>query len=278
MQVSAAQGIPSTQGCGEPASPLRRPLAPWLTTEESLLRQHYPKLGAVGVQREHMPNRTLASIRGKASEMKVRCYMNGTTGKRFARVHPPRDDIDMQIREAYIHATERGFMAKLAQRLGKPAWWVQKRAARLGVTRPMRVDVWTLRELDILEEWAHAGNPVIRAKLAAAGFKRTDGAIGIQLKRRDIDRTNPDVWTATSVAPLFGVNPATVADWVERRGLKAKRVSWGPNGKLLITRADLKRWVNTNRAHVDLRRVDQHWFLELMLGPCPKLAQMGMAA
>lgn len=253
-------------------------MTPWLTTDVALLREHYPTKGAPRTQAEHLPHRTLAAIRAKAAEQKVRTRHGSTTGKRFPRVHPPRDDIDMQIREAYIHATERGFLHRLALRLGKPDWWVQKRAALLGVTRPMRVDVWTLRELDILEQWAHAGLVVIRQNLRAAGFTRTEGAIGIQLKRRKIDRTDPDTWTATSVAPMLGVNPATVADWCERRGLKAKRVTWGPNGKLIITRADLKRWVNTHRAHVDLRRVDQHWFMELMLGPEPRVAQVGVAA
>ena len=256
-----------TATIAEVAEPLAAFSGPWRTTEVATLAELYPKGGAFAVH-ERLPHRTLASIRAKACTEGIKHRVGSTAGRRFARIHPPRDDIDMMIREAYLSAKKRGYLADLSKRIGRPEHWVQRRASSMGLTRGRgRVDGWTAEELAIVEEWAMTGHRVIVKKLADAGFTRTESAVAVQMKRRQIDRTDPDQWTATQVAPLLGVNPSTVADWVERRGLKAKRQSWGPFGRLQIKRADLKAWVKANRGYVDLRRVDQSWFLELLLGP-----------
>lgn len=257
------------------ASPAEQPAAPatvihgseWRTTEVALLRSTYPMGGASAV-RALLPHRTLTSIRAKASSERIRCKKAPTEGRFFPRKYAQRDDIDNAIREGYVHATTRGFVKKLAAKIGRPAWWVQKRASSLGLTRTnrTRIDVWAAEELEIIERWAHCNLDVIAGKLREAGHPRTPTAVCVKLKRLQIDREDPDRWTATAVAPLLGVNPATVADWVERRGLPATREAWGPHGRLMIERARLRKWIARNPRYVDLRRVDQTWFAELMWG------------
>lgn len=241
--------------------------AEWLTTEVATLRATYPKGGADGVHKL-LPHRSLAAIRSKAAAERIKCTKGSTSGLRFARVYQPCEQIDQAIREGYIHATEKGAIKALAVRVGRPAWWVQKRGAQLGVTRSNRnrVDAWTREELAHLEDLAHLDHRVISRKLRDLGFARTPTAISVKIKRLHLDREDPDRWCATAVAPFLGVNPATVADWVERRGLPAKRQNWGPNGRLMIDRKSLRRWVAANSGFVDLRRVDQPWFKELMFG------------
>jgi hypothetical protein len=239
----------------------------WLTTEIAILRALYGTAGANGV-REKLPHRSLASIRAKAAAEGIRGIRQSTLGKRFARIYTQRDDIDMAVREGYIHAKEKGAIKALAARIGRPAWWVQKRAAQLGVTRTntTRVDAWTPAELDIVEQYSAAGLDVIAKKLRIAGFKRTPTAIAVIMKRRQIDRTDPDRWSATQLAPLFGVNPSTVTDWIERRGLPAKKSGDGIRAALLCHRRDLRKWMAANPRFVDLRRVDQAWFWDVMFG------------
>ena len=239
----------------------------WLTTEIALLRELYGTLGAHAV-RERLPHRSLASIRAKASCEGIRGLRSSTLGRRFARIYQQRDDIDMAVREGYIHAKEKGAIKALAARIGRPPWWVQKRAAQLGVTRTnnTRVDAWTPAEVDIVEQYAAAGLDVIAKKLRLAGFKRTPTAIAVQIKRRKIDRTDPDRWSATQLGPLFGVNASTVSDWIERRGLPAKKSGDGIRAAMLCHRRDLRKWIAANPQHVDLRRVDQAWFWDLMFG------------
>lgn len=239
----------------------------WLTTEMALLRSLYGTQGAAAVH-QALPHRTLAAIRGKAAAEGIKGTRKSTLGKRFARMWPQSDAVDTAIREAYIHMRAKGDIKALAKRLGRPDWWVQKRAATLGVTRTnsTRIDAWTAAEVAIVDEYAAAGLPLIANKLRAAGYSRTPTAIAIAIKRRGIDTTDPDTWTATQLGPLFGRDPKTVADWIERRGLPAKRKPWGPNGRLFVHRKDLRKWIAANPAYIDLRRIDQHWFWDVMFG------------
>lgn len=242
----------------------------WLTTELAILREHYGTGGSSKV-RELLPHRSLGSIRAKAAAERVQGIHNTTLGRSLARIYQNREDIDAAIREGYLRATEKGAIKALAARIDRPAWWVQKRAAKLGVTRTngTRVDAWSSEEIAIVDQWAVASMQTIVRKLSEAGFNRTPAAVAIIMKRRQIDRTDPDVWSATQLAPLFGRDPKTIADWVERRGLRAARTR-GPQGKLLIHRRDLRRWIATNQHLIDLRRVDQPWFWEVVFGAAAK--------
>ena len=259
-----------TPSASEPATDTRRTPSrgdEWLTTEIAILRQHYTTRGARAVL-ELLPHRTLAGIRAKASNEGIPGNRRTTMGKRFPRMYKPRDDIDMAIREGYVHAKLKGDIKRLAERLGRPAWWVQKRAALLGVTRTSRtrVDAWKPAEVEIVERFAAAGLDVIAKKLRAAGHYRTATAIAVQIKRRQIDRTDPDRWSATQLGPLFGVNPSTVADWIERRGLPAEKTGDGIRAAQMVERKALRKWIAANPGYVDLRRVDQHWFWDVMFG------------
>lgn len=240
----------------------------WLTTEIAVLRAVYPSQGSGAVQAQ-LPHRSKAAIRAKASELKLRCRRPCTAGLRWARKYEQRDDIDTAIREGYIHATTKGAIKALAARLGRPAWWVQKRATSLGVTRSnrTRVDCWLGAELAIVEQWSMCTPKLIASKLKRAGYRRTEGAVAVKLKRMQYDRDDPNRWTATALAPLLGVNAKTVADWIERRDLPATREVWGPHGRLMIERKRLRAWINDHRRLIDLRRVDQPWFMDLVFGP-----------
>lgn len=241
----------------------------WRTTELATLRAVYPMGGADGV-RAVLPHRTLAAIRAKASAERIRCKRPSTQGLRFPRIYPQRDDIDNAIREGYMHAKAKGDIKALAARIGRPDWWVQKRAAVLGLTRTnrTRLDSWTAAELQILEDWASCTIRLIAQKLRQAGHRRTETAVAVKLKRLKLDRTDPDRWSATALAPMLGVNPVTIADWIERRGLPAERVGDG-RGTLMLNRKQLRSWIARNPRYIDLRRVDQPWFMELVFGSAP---------
>lgn len=240
--------------------------SPWLTTELAILRQHYGR-GSKAVQ-ALLPWRTLGCIRSKANAEGLRGNRQTTLGQRWERRYEPRADIDQMIREGYIHATAKGDIKRLAERIGRPAWWVQKRAASMGVTRTnrTRLDAWTPEELAIVERYAVATIEVIAAKLRRAGFVRTPTAVCLVLKRRQIDRNDPDVWSAQELGPMFGVDPSTVVDWIQRRGLVAKKWGTGATNRYMVHRRELRRWIVRNSGYVDLRRVDKAWFWDVMFG------------
>jgi hypothetical protein len=241
----------------------------WTTTEVTALREAYPAGGLPAAQ-EALPKRKRHAIYGKAQQLGLRAppVLSPTAGKRFARKYPNSERIDDAIRHGYATATKRGDYGRIAVLVDRPKWWVHKRAAQLGLARngDRRLDVWQREELAILEKYVACDIKVIGQKLRSAGFSRTPTAIGVKLKRLQLDRTDPNAWTATDLGGLLGVNRATVADWIERRGLKAKKKPRGESFMWVVQRKDLRAWIASNPRWIDLRRVDQPWFMDLVFG------------
>lgn len=242
----------------------------WTTRQVAVLREHYPLLGAGGCM-QLLPGRPIGAVRGKAAALRLRAPkgLGNTAGLRFPRVHQLSDHLDTAIREGYAHARKKGDIKALAERLGKPAWWVQKRAAQLGLTATnrTRVDCWSASELALLETYAACDLRTIAGKLRRAGFERTPTAVAVKLKRLQLDRTDPDHWAVPDVARLLGVNPATVADWIERRGLRATSRPYGDGVRMFVSRTQLRDWLARCPRYVDLRKVDHTWFMEVAFGP-----------
>ncbi len=262
------QTPPDLEPAAPPASIARQPGYFWTTTEEAVLRDLYPAKGSAAVAAA-LPHRSLASIHAKAQQLSLRAPQVGcTAGLRFSKKYPQSDHIDTMIREGYAAAKRKGDIKALALRIGRPAWWVQKRATSLGLTRTVRtrLDRWTPPELAIVEEYASCEPRAIARKLRAAGFERTPTAVALILKRRKIDTSDPDAWTAGDLAQLLGVTSTAVRDWIERRGLIAKRRGTGPTSAFVIRRETFRRWVATHQRFIDLRKVDQVWFMELAFG------------
>lgn len=265
--ITTATPAAPGRASGHHGAPRRPAWALWKTTEVSTLRALYPSGGSQAVQ-QALPHRSASSICAKARDLGVRCHKASTHGLRFARKHAPSDYLDDLIRQGYANARHKGDYARLADALGRPRWWVQKRAAALGLTRTTRtrLDAWSADEVALLERWASCTLPVIRRKLAAAGHRRTETAIALKLKRLHIDRTDPDRIAAPEVAMLLGVSANTVRDWIARRGLPAKDVGRGQQPRLVIERKALRGWIRLHPRYIDLRRVDQPWFMDLAFG------------
>lgn len=239
----------------------------WTTVEVAVLRAHYCQHNGPALCAEMLPHRGIRAIYAKANDLRLGAP-NSTTqpGKRFARRYTTTPEIDQRIRDGYARMRQRGDMGRLAHEVARPAWWVSKRAVTLGLTRErIQAAEWSRAEVSIIHEWATCVLPTIRLKLKAAGFTRSETAIAVKLKRLRVDCSDPDVWTATELAGLLGVNGKTVADWVHRRGLVARVASGGPSGTFRIRRAALLAWLKAHHGHVDLRRVDQSWFWGLVL-------------
>ena len=97
------------------------------------------------------------------------------------------------------------------------------------------VDTAVASAVEAQKEWA-AWNPQRRSR--------------VLMKFIELVNTNAD-----ELAELLSIEHGkTVADWVERRGLKAQRKPWGPNGCYRIGRAALKAWLKDHSGHIDLRR------------------------
>jgi hypothetical protein len=250
----------------------------WTTREIATLRQIYPTQGLKACLAA-LPGRSAGAIYQRARIEGVTApererQVGGGHRKRASWAHS--EYIDKAIREGYAAATRRGDIKRLADRVGRPYYYVKQRAQTLGVvTRSFKEPVWSEPELAMIREKAHLNPRTLAKMLAKAGYRRTPVAIIVKQKRIGIereDRLDPDHYNARQLAQLLGCHDTTVAGWC-RRGLlqaspKGTNRTEGQQGDIWsISRKAVRRFIVENTSQVDIRKVDKFWFVDLLAGP-----------
>jgi hypothetical protein len=244
----------------------------WTTREIAILRETYPS--GIQVAMAALPGRTPSAIYGKAGQLKLHGPVD-QSGRRGGRkqVHRPTPSIDQLIREVYQGTPVLGAVRDLARKIGKPSWWVKKRAVALGFVVPrFKQPEWTATEDAIIEAAAHLHPKAIRKRLVAAGLRRSETAIVVHRTRLGLSSKNPDHHTANDLAKCLGVDPSTVANWITRGWLQAtkrgtERTPQQGGDQWWIHRSAVRRFIIDHAAVVDLRKVDRFWFIDLLAGP-----------
>lgn len=245
---------------------------PWTQRELEALPIAY-LTGGIAAARAALPQRRERAIYMQAFKLGLH---SPRQKRRAVAKYEVTDQIDDAIRAYYQsdQAGQYGRGRQFAKRIGRPDWWVKKRAAILGLVVPREKPLdWSAAEIAVLEKHASKALPHIRRHLKAAGFVRSETAISLQLKRRHIDREAVDQWSAHALATLMGVDSKTVRRWIEVEGLPAtRRGNRCANGhdEYVIKRFGLRLWIASHQQLVDLRKVDRYWFLDLAFGGVAK--------
>ena len=180
------------------------------------------------------------------------------------------DQIDQLIREIYLSqrdARTRMGIRPLARKVGMPHWALKKRARELGLARTKELP-WSEPELAILARYAWMTDERIRLKLKAAGYARTVTAIHLKLKRMKF-KQDGSIYSAYSLAQALGIDPHAVTRWIKGGHLKAKlrgtaRTPQQNGDSYMIQERDIRRFILDHPTDIDLRKVDQLWFLNLI--------------
>jgi hypothetical protein len=180
------------------------------------------------------------------------------------------DQADQLIRQVYLSSRDAKGMPGirlLAKRLGMPHWALKKRARALGLARTKELP-WSESELAILARYAWMSDERIRLKLKSAGYVRTVTGIHLKLKRMRF-KHDGSFYSANSLAAALGIDPHAVTRWIKSGHLKAKLrgTARGPhqNGDTyVIQEKDVRRFILQHPTEIDLRKVDQLWFLDLI--------------
>ena len=180
------------------------------------------------------------------------------------------DQIDQLIREIYLNhrgAKTRPGIRLLSKKVGMPHWALKKRARELGLARTKELP-WSERELEILARYAWMSDERIRLKLKAAGYSRTVTGIHLKLKRMRF-KHDGSFYSAYGLAQALGIDSHAVTRWIKSGHLKAKfaaqRETEQQNGDIyLIHEKDVRRFILEHPTDIDLRKVDQLWFLDLI--------------
>ena len=148
-----------------------------------------------------------------------------------------------------------------------PHWALKKRARELGLARTKELP-WSEAELAILSRYAWMSDERIRLRLKAAVYKRTVTGIHLKLKRMRF-KHDGSFYSANSLAQALGIDSHAVTRWIKSGRLKAKLrgTARGPlqNGDTyVIQEKDVRQFILQHPTEIDLRKVDQLWFLDLI--------------
>lgn len=240
-----------------------RKVTPWLMPEITLLKKSYPDEGPIATANK-LPGRTPGAVKLKANKLGLKAPKN-LSAKPGTPIHST-PEIDGMIRLAHRTA-EPGWQGRLSEQIGHSAAWISKQCARLGLqSKFVRAPAWSKEELSLLEEHAHLKPATIARKLRTAGFIRSEGAIVRQISFQGYDRHDPDTWTLKELSNLMGVSTHVTTKWVDTYGLHHTRGNGTTRPHHHITRTELRRWIKLNSDLIDLRKVDQVWFKDVMWG------------
>jgi hypothetical protein len=249
----------------------------WTAREIKILREHYPTAGLEACV-PLLPGRTLYAIYQKASQEGLIPSKARGAFPRQRWLSSPQ--IDAAITQMMQGAPKEGEIKKLARTLGRPYWWVGRRARRLGLTPPrFKEPPWSEAEDEFIAGRAGLSPDIIARHMRGAGYVRTPTAIAVRLKRlhqptgRNADLSH---YTAGGLAKLFGVDVSVVAKGWIRKGLLVagrrgtERTAAQGGDEYWIDVRDVRRFVIENPHAVDLRKVDKFWFIDLLaIGGAP---------
>lgn len=247
---------------GQPVADWRTvPRSFWTVPELSVVREHYPE-GGINACEPLLPGRSRASIYQKAGELGVR---SNRIKVKVRRSYPKDAHVDEQIRFAHQSVPTKGYMQTLAERVGRPRWWVSKRARELGLTTPRFMEpAWSDEELAIVERTAKLTPSGSQKALERAGFHRSVTAVVVKRKRLDITIPKPaGVYCPNSLGALLGYDPKTPIRWIRTGQLRAVE----KDGVFVIREADIRAFLLAHPMQVDLRKLpllNRPWLYEVL--------------
>jgi hypothetical protein len=154
----------------------------------------------------------------------------------------------------------------MIRRTGLPRWYIKRQAARLGLTMHMDRRPWTRGELDRLENMVGQ----VSSATIAKRLRRPVSSVVNKLKRMQISRRMRNGYTMRDLELCLGEDHHKISGWIQkgwlRDRLQGTRRHDG-NGRDIhrIREKDILEFVRDHPQEINLGKVDQPWFLDLVL-------------
>lgn len=221
-----------------------------------------------------------ATFIGGVSPRARRCPVCRYSGR--AKAHPKyawTPERDALLRAQY-DSTVRGRAQAIADQFGWPGWVVKKRAQQMGLSRPWPADrrEWTDQEVAFLSQWTGRRD----SHWIARRLKRSLTSTVLKQKRLHLARRVRDGYTLGDLCACFGVDHHTIRPWVDRGWLPVQRRATArtdaQGDPWSVQEADIVAFIKTHPEAVDLRKVDQAWFFDVVVQASPLRAVTAEAA
>lgn len=238
---------------------------PWTEGERTRIRQAWPTTGVADLAREF--GRSSASVGNEARRM-------GLPAKRCTHRFETTKTLDAAIRAAYGNP-KRGACKAVAKQYGVTVPWVKVRAGQLGLNRSVsRYNApWTPEEDAIIEQWHDQGGAKLVAnRLKQRGFIRSSHAVLNRVVALGLSWRNREIYNASELGELMGVDHKTISGWIKWGYLKARREN--PTGissvdepwYWMIKHQDARNFLIHHVSRYRMASIDRYWLVATLAG------------
>jgi len=179
-----------------------------------------------------------------------------------------RTEHDDYLRAHYFGGLNRRFQVlnQMIRLTGMPRWYIKRQAARLGLTLHMDRTPWTAREMNLLEKLVgHISSAIIAKRL-----HRPESSVVNKLKRIGTSRRVRNGYTMRDLELCFGEDHHKITQWIKNGWLQdrlqgTRRHDGNGNDIHRIREKDILTFIRNHPQELNLGKVDQTWFLDLVL-------------
>lgn len=179
-----------------------------------------------------------------------------------------RSEWDAYLRAHYHGGLSRRFhvLNRMVRETGVPRWYIKRQAARLGLTMHLDRRPWTAVEMDLLERLVGR----ISTATIAKRLHRPESSVVNKLKHVGISRRMREGYTIQDLEMCLGEDHRKIAGWIKNGWLRdrlqgTRRHDGNGNDIHRIREKDVLAFLKSYPEEINLGKVDQTWFLDLVL-------------
>ena len=179
-----------------------------------------------------------------------------------------RTEYDAYLSTHYFGGLNRRFQVlnRMVRLTGLPRWYIKRQAARLGLTMKMDRRPWTQAEAGLVE---HLVGRVSVATIAKR-LRRPESSVVNKIKRLGTSRRVREGYTMRDLEQCLGEDHHKISVWIANGWLRDRLQGTnrhGGNGNDIhrIREKDVLHFIKNHPQEINLGKVDQVWFLDLVL-------------
>ena len=179
-----------------------------------------------------------------------------------------RTEYDAYLSTHYFGGLNRRFQVlnQMVRLTGLPRWYIKRQAARLGLTLHMDRRAWTASEMNLLEKLVGR----VSSATIAKRLHRPESSVVNKLKRIGTSRRVRNGYTMCDLGLCFGEDHHKITQWIKNGWLQdrlqgTRRHDGNGNDIHRIREKDILTFIRNHPQEINLGKVDQTWFLDLVL-------------
>ncbi|MGB6875382.1 MAG: hypothetical protein WBD87_05055 [Candidatus Acidiferrales bacterium] len=179
-----------------------------------------------------------------------------------------RSEFEDILKAQYYGGLNRRFQVlnRMVRMTGLPRWYIKRQAARLGVTMNMDRKPWTPAELSVLEKLVGR----VSSATIAKRLHRPESSVVDKLKRLGNSRRVRAGYTMHDLEQCLGEDHHKISTWISKGWLRDRLQGTqrhDGNGRDIhrIREKDILHFLKNHPHEINLGKVDQTWFLDLVL-------------